>query len=276
MDAQKIRAFALRMRRMIIEMSHQCNMSAHLGGGLSMVEINAILFGAIMRLDPKNPRWTDRDRYILSKGHGVLGYFSALHAVGFISAEKLKTFLQNESDLIAHPVMNMEFGIESSNGSLGHGLSMAVGVALAAKRHRQAYHIYVLLGDGECNEGAVWEAMMLAAQYQLDNLTAIVDMNGYQSDGKTEHVINLKNMADRSRQFGWNVQEVDGHDIDNLYQAFCSCTLADQPHVVIARTVKGKGISFMENNNDWHHARLTKNWYEQAVMELDGKTSCST
>ncbi len=273
MDEQKIKAIALQMRKSILEMSYNCNLSAHLGGGLSMVEINAVLFGQVMRLDRTNPHWTNRDRYILSKGHGVLGYFSALNAVGLISDEVLSTFQCNGSDLIAHPVMNMDLGIESSNGSLGHGLSMAIGVALAAKRKSLGYRVYVLLGDGECNEGSVWEAMMMAAQYRLDNLTAVVDMNGYQSDGSSEQVMNLNNLADRWRQFGWWVDELDGHDIPALYNAFCHQEHHGMPHVVIAHTIKGKGISFMEGNNDWHHARLTKNWYDQALNELNGIAS---
>ncbi len=259
---------AQQMRHKILDMSYQCQLSTHLGGGLSMVEINAVLFGAVMRLDPANPTWEDRDRYILSKGHGVLGYFSALNAIGLISDACLMTFQTNESDLIAHPVMNAELGIESSNGSLGHGLSMAIGLALAAKIKNKTHRIFVLLGDGECNEGSVWEAMMLASHLHLDNLTAIVDMNGFQSDGRSVDVLDAHNLPRRWHEFGWEVRDVDGHDIHALNQAFIDERKVAQPRVVVARTTKGKGISFMEGNNDWHHARLTKNWYEQAVAEL--------
>src|SRR5579872_1828524 len=174
MNEQHIREIALNMRRKILQISHLCNVSAHLGGGLSMVDITATLYGSVMRFDKNDPHWDERDRFILSKGHGVLGYFSALAVAEIISEEVFASFQTNESDLIAHPVMNLALGIESSNGSLGQGLSMAVGLALAAKKKGKSHKIYVLLGDGECNEGSVWEAVMCAAQLKLDNLIAIV------------------------------------------------------------------------------------------------------
>jgi transketolase len=268
MDEQRIRQMAARMRRRILDVAFACNQSAHLGGGLSMVEIMATLYGAVLHFDVRDPSAEDRDRFILSKGHGVLGLFSALNAVGFISDEVFATFETNESDLIAHPVMNLPLGIESSNGSLGHGLSMGVGLALAARKKGRAHRVFVLLGDGECNEGTVWEAAMSGAHFKLDNLVAIVDNNRLQSDGRNDVVMDTGDLAERWAGFGWNVCDVDGHSIPALYDAFTSRHVPGKPKAVVARTVKGKGVSFMENNNDWHHNRLTKVHYEQALQEL--------
>ena len=268
MDAHKIRELAASMRRKILDISHRCNMSAHLGGGLSIVEITATLYGAVMRFDPKRPDWHERDRFILSKGHGVLGYFTALHAVGLIPDEVLDTFQTNESPLIAHPVMNLDLGIESSNGSLGQGLSMAVGMALGARKRGRANRVYVLLGDGECNEGSVWEAAMSAAHYQLDNLVAIVDRNRFQSDGDGGSVMNSDDMQSKWASFGWDAERVDGHDVERLYAALTRAHRNQAPKVLVAETVKGKGVAFMENNNEWHHNRLTKTHYERALLEL--------
>jgi len=268
MDLNHISNFAKRMRRDILDISYSCNKYVHLGGGLSIVDITATLYGAVLNYDPKNPTWEDRDRFILSKGHGVLGYYSALLEGGIISHEVFSTFLDNESDLIAHPVMNLKLGIESSNGSLGQGLSMGVGLALAAKKKGKKHNIYVLLGNGECNEGAVWEAAMSASHFKLDNLIAIVDNNRYQSDGQSEAVMNCSNYEGKWNSFGWNVRSVDGHDIQQLHDAFMQHQVEDMPKVVIAHTVKGKGVSFMENNNEWHHNRLTKTHYDHALQEI--------
>jgi transketolase len=214
------------------------------------------------------PTWDGRDRFILSKGHGVLGFFPALVEAGILSEEKFNTFKKDESDLIAHPVMNLSLGIESSNGSLGQGLSMGVGLALAAIRKKASHRVYVLLGDGECNEGMVWESAMCGAHYRLSNLTAIVDRNGFQSDGESAKVMNEESLSDKWRSFGWDVRDVDGHNVAALLDAFRTPT-DGRPKAIIARTIKGKGVKFMENNNEWHHNRLTKASYEQAVAELE-------
>ena len=272
MELTKIQDMAKAMRYKILEISHTCNLSAHLGGGLSMVEIMAVLYGHVLRYDPSHPRWDERDRFILSKGHGVLGYFSALLVAGIISEETYKTFQTNESDLIAHPVMNLDLGIESSNGSLGQGLSMGVGIALAAKKKNRPFKVYVYMGDGECNEGSVWEAVMSASQLGLSNLTAIVDYNKLQSDGDSRQIIDLEDLAGKFKAFGWNVQEIDGHDIAEIAKAFDEPSRSGRPKVLVAHTVKGKGISFMENNNEWHHNRLTKSNFELALAELGMST----
>jgi transketolase len=268
MKSEDIASMAKTMRHKILEISHTCNLSAHIGGGLSMVELMAALYGRVLRFEPGNPRWESRDRFILSKGHGVLGYFSALLVAGIIDQETYQTFQTNGSDLIAHPVMNLDIGIESSNGSLGQGLSMGVGIALAAKKKQSDFAVYVYMGDGECNEGSVWEAVMSAAQFKLDNLTAIVDYNKLQSDGDARQIIDLADLAGKFRSFGWDVQEIDGHDIVQILMAFEGPRELGRPRVLVAHTVKGKGISFMENNNEWHHNRLTKANYDLALAEL--------
>jgi transketolase len=269
-NINRIVSMAKRMRRNILDISFACNGSAHLGGGLSMVEIMAVLYGAVLRFRAGEPEWEDRDRFILSKGHGVLGYYPALLEAGFISKETFETFKKNDSDLIAHPVMNLKLGIESSNGSLGHGLSLGVGLAWAAKQKGKRHQIYVMMGDGECNEGSVWEAAMSAAHYSLNNLTAIIDFNKLQSDGASEKVLNSDGLPDKWRAFRWNTIEVDGHDIPQLLEAFALGRESSGPTAIVAHTVKGKGVSFMENNNDWHHNRLTKATYEQALAEIGG------
>lgn len=269
MQLHNIQGMAKSMRHKILEISHVCNMSAHLGGGLSMVDIMAVLYGRVLRYELGNPRWESRDRFILSKGHGVLGYFSALLAAGIINEETYNTFQTNESDLIAHPVMNLDLGIESSNGSLGQGLSMGVGIALAGKKKRKDFRVYVYMGDGECNEGSVWEAVMSAAQLGLDNLTAVVDYNKLQSDGDSRHILDLTDLAGKFSSFGWDVREIDGHDLSQIVGAFEAPVLDSRPRVLVAHTVKGKGVSFMENNNEWHHNRLTKANYELALAELE-------
>ena len=269
--SNKIENMALFMRRKILDISYQSSRAAHLGGGLSMVEVMATLYSHILKFDKDDPRWEERDRFILSKGHGVLGYFSALLAAGFISEEKFATYLTNESDLIAHPIMNLDLGIESSNGSLGQGLAMGIGIAYSAKNNKKLnYRAFVFLGDGECNEGSVWEAVMLAPQLKLDNLIAIVDYNKLQSDmTPSSDIINFGNLAAKFEAFGWDVYDVDGHDIIQLVDALEAEHDIGKPKMICANTIKGKGVSFMENNNEWHHNVLTKSKYELALAELE-------
>ena len=270
MNYEEIESMAKFMRKKILDISYSCNLSAHLGGGLSIVDIMATLYGRTLKFNKSNPHWEARDRFILSKGHGVLGYYAALLAAGLISEDTYSTFQTNESDLIAHPVMNLDLAIESSNGSLGQGLSMAVGIALAAKKRELDFKTYVLLGDGECNEGSVWEAIMSASQLDLGNLVAIVDYNKLQSDGASRNIVDFGDLATKFGCFGWSVHELNGHDIEQLIHAFESKTNLNKPKVLVANTVKGKGVSFMENNNEWHHNRLTKANYELALNEVGG------
>lgn len=267
MDDIQVEMMAFRMRQRILDMSLRCEGPTHLGGGLSLVEIMAVLYGAVMNFQINNPRWEDRDRFILSKGHGVLGLYTALAEIGFIDEEEFRSFKKNDSHLISHPVMNLDIGIESSNGSLGQGLSMSVGLAWAAKRKSKLYSIFVVLGDGECNEGSVWEAAMSASQLKLGNIVAVVDNNGLQSDGSTEEIISSIHLANKWRSFGWKVHEVDGHSISALRSAL-SMRSETQPTCIVAHTIKGKGIDFMEDNNEWHHNRLTQVMYDRAVLSL--------
>ena len=266
-DLYQIEQMAFRMRRRILEMSLRCDGPTHLGGGLSIVDIMATLYGGLMNFDANNPHWDERDRFILSKGHGVLGLYTALVEARVISEEVFRQFKKDDSPLISHPVMNLDLGIESSNGSLGHGLSLAVGMGIAARKKNANHRIYVLMGDGECDEGSVWEAAMCGAQYKLGNIVAIVDNNGFQSDGSTEDIISSLTLAAKWRSFGWNVCEVNGHDVKDLVIALQTHLVSDQPNCLIAKTIKGKGVEFMENNNEWHHNRLTQAMFDRAVAE---------
>ncbi len=265
---KKIDQMAQRMRKKALELAFSAgNNGAHIGSGLSIIEITAVLYGGVMKVDPQNPRWADRDRFILSKGHGTLGYYTALSEAGLISFDELSSFEKNGGFLPGQPVMNMDKGIEFSSGSLGHGLSLGVGVALAGKKRGRDYKVYVLMGDGECNEGTVWEAAMAAKHYKLSNLVAIIDANDLQSDGSRQDIM----AADYEaiwKGFGWNVETIDGHNTQTLYETLVKVNSTEYPRVIIAKTVKGKGISFMEGNNEWHHNRLTKNQYDAALSEL--------
>jgi len=262
---------ALEIRKVMIEMGFSCGTSSHFGGGLSMVELLTFLYGNILKYDIKNPRWEKRDRFILSKGHGVLGFYATLYAFGFIGKEELDSFQQDESEFIAHPIMDLDFGIESSNGSLGHGLSLGVGIAMAAKLKKEDFKVFVMLGDGECNEGSVWEAIMSAYHHKLNNLVAIVDRNSMQNDGESKDVMDFYALDKAWEGFGWNVLNIDGHNFLEIDKAFKLNKNSDKPTVVIAKTIKGKGISFMENVPSWHHGKLTDNTYQQAMQELEGK-----
>jgi transketolase len=267
---QDIEQMAKRMRKNALDMALAAGSdSSHFGGGLSIIEITATLFGSIMKFDPKTPQWNERDRFILSKGHGVLGYYTALAEAGFVPVDDLMTFEKTKSYLVGHPVIKREKGIEFSNGSLGMGLSLGIGVALAGKRKDSKYKVYVILGDGECNEGSVWEAAMAAPNFKLDNLVAIIDRNNYQQTGSNKEIMNVGDLASKWSSFGWDVREVDGHNISELYDAFNKKNSPGQPVAIIAHTIKGKGVSFAENNNFWHHAILTKAQYETAINDLN-------
>jgi len=264
-------AIARAMRRKALDLAFSAGTNgAHLGPGLSMIELMAVLYSGILKVDPADPESPDRDRFILSKGHGVLAYYTALHYAGFITEAELTTFERNESFLPGHPIMNVKKGIETSSGSLGMGLSIAIGSAIAAKKANRSNRVFVLLGDGECDEGSVWEAAMAAAHYHLDNLVAIVDKNSLQYDAPTTEIMDLGDFAGKWRAFGWDVAEVDGHCVPAVYDAFATPLRSSRPYIVIAHTVKGKGVSFMENKSEWHHNRLTRAQYESAIREVDG------
>ncbi len=242
--------------------------SSHLGGALSIVEIISTLFTTQINIDNKNPNWVNKDRFILSKGHACLAYYSALSEVGFITKKELKTFEKDGSNLLGHPVLNKKMGIDFSNGSLGMGLSLGIGVAISLKKKKKNFNVYVVMGDGECNEGSVWEAAMAAPNFKLDNLYAIIDKNNFQQTGSNKEIMNVESLKDKWQSFGWQTTEIDGHNIEELYDYFEKNKEIKKPKALIANTIKGKGFSFSENNNDWHHAVLTKSLYETAMSEL--------
>ena len=266
--SDKIKKFSKNVRRKIVETAYEAgSSSAHIGGALSSVEIVSTLFGELMNYNQINYQDQNRDRFILSKGHACLVYYCALSELGIISKEKLKTFEKSESDLLGHPVKNKKLGIDFSTGSLGMGLSLGVGVALACRKKKISNKVYVLLGDGECNEGSVWEAAMSAAHYNLNQLTVIIDRNNLQQTGKSDEIMSYKNLKNIWASFGFLALEVDGHNINELIDAF-NTSDSKKPKVIIANTVKGKGLSFAENDNNWHHSILTSKFYEKAIEEL--------
>jgi len=268
----KIKKMSLNMRKNILEMAFSAGSSStHFGGGLSIVDITATLYGTILNFHPKNPKWEGRDRFILSKGHGVLGYYTALHEIGYISFEELQTFEKDGTFLFGHPIMKRSKGIEFSNGSLGMGLSLGVGVSLSIKIKNLNSKVYILMGDGECNEGSVWEAAMSASHYQLKNIIAIIDRNNFQQTGSSADIMNTADLVLKWKSFNWEVVEIDGHDIQQIYDTFSSFKNQDRPIAVIANTIKGKGFSLSENNNNWHHSPLTKSQYKLCMDELNKK-----
>tara|TARA_X000001036_G_scaffold413712_1_gene428256 strand:- start:6249 stop:7094 length:846 start_codon:yes stop_codon:yes gene_type:complete len=269
-ETSSIKLFSKNVRSKILDMAYEAGSnSSHFGGALSIVEIISTLFSYQMKIDKKNPEWNERDRFILSKGHACLAYYAALSEVGYIPEKELKTFEKNGSNLTGHPVKNIKYGIEFSTGSLGIGLSIGIGLALAAKRKKKLNKTYVIVGDGECNEGSIWEGALAAPNFKLDNLFVIVDKNNLQQTGSTNEIMNTENLKDKWLSFGWNVQELDGHDINEILNCFAKEKKQGIPNLIIANTIKGKGFSFSENDNNWHHAVMTKTLYEKAKKELE-------
>ena len=221
-----------------------------------------------MRIKNGDPNWEKRDRFILSKGHACLAYYAALCEKGFIKKDELKTFEKDNSNLLGHPVLNQKIGIDFSNGSLGMGLSLGIGLSIASKKRGQDIKIYVIVGDGECNEGSVWEAAMAAPNLNLDNLYVIVDKNNFQQTGSNKEIMNTENLREKWNSFGWCTSEIDGHNIEEIIDNFKKINNKKKPKAIIANTIKGKGFSFSEDNNDWHHSVLTKKMYDQAIQEL--------
>lgn len=262
-EIENIKELSRKMRKTILEMSLNCGQSAHIGGGLSIVDILSTLYEGVGDFTVNEKK----NRFILSKGHGVLGLLSVLHCKNFISNEDILTFQTNGSEFIAHPIANHKLGIESSNGSLGQGLSFGIGIALSYKIRGNDGNIFVLMGDGECYEGSVWEASITATETSLNNLTAIIDCNGHQNDGQVNSKMSHLELSRKWDGFGWNVINCDGHNQTELLTAL-KFRHKDKPTVIIAKTVKGKGVKFMENNNDWHHNRLTQKLYDEALLEL--------
>ena len=264
-----LETIARRLRRHAIRMIAAAN-SGHPGGSLSSAElVTALYFGGLLNHDPERPEWPDRDRFILSKGHGVPILYAALAERGYFPVEELLTLRQVDSRMQGHPVLGVTPGIEASTGSLGQGLSIGIGHAIAGRLDGKQFRTYVLLGDGECQEGQVWEAAMAGANYELDTLTAIVDSNRYQLDGAVEDIQSLAPFADKWTAFGWNVLEIDGHDMTAVLESLNSAKAhRGQPTCIIASTVKGKGVTFMENNNEFHGKAPNQEQLEVALAQL--------
>lgn len=243
--------------------------SGHPGGALSIADILTYLYFAHMHIDSKNPNWSERDRFVLSKGHTCPALYAVLAEKGYFPKADLKTFRQIDSYLQGHPDMKQTPGVDMTSGSLGLGISAACGMALSGKIDRKTYRVYSILGDGEVEEGQVWEAAMFAAHYQLDNLCAFVDVNGLQIDGPTEKVMNSAPLRDKFRAFGWHTIDIDGHDFEQIAAALQEAgQTVGQPTMILAKCVKGKGVSFMENQVGWHGKAPKQEEYVQAVAEI--------
>lgn len=257
------------LRRHIIDMLTR-SASGHPGSSLSSVEIvTALYFGGFLRYDPARPDWPERDRFILSKGHGVPVLYAALAEAGFFPVEELNTLRTVDSRLQGHPVQGTAPAMEASTGSLGQGLSIGLGMALAARLDAADWKVWVLMGDGECQEGQVWEAAMAAGHHRPENLIAIVDYNKFQLDGAIADIIGLEPLAEKWRAMGWEVREVDGHDMEEVLDALEWARTRGAPACIVAHTIKGKGVSFMENNNHYHGVAPTAEERERAMAELD-------
>lgn len=265
---QRLATQAQELRRTVLDLVYGIQ-SGHLGGSFSAAEILVTLYGHELKVDPRNPSWPDRDRFVLAKGHAAPALYYVLAERGFFPREELATFRRIDSILQGHPDVKKTPGVDMSTGSLGQGLSAAIGMALAARLDGRSYRTWALLGDGELDEGQVWEAAAFAAAHHLDHLTAIVDWNRVQLDGTTDEILPLGSLPDKWRSFGWQVIECDGHDVAALLEAYAAAkTVQGQPAVILAHTVKGKGVSFMEGEAAWHGAPPNAQQYEQAQAEL--------
>ena len=269
LSTTELKEMANKLRRHVITMIATAG-SGHLGGSLSAADIITALYFKVLRHNPENPQWPDRDRFILSKGHAAPILYAALAETGYFPVADLATLRKLDSHLQGHADRKFTLGVEMSSGSLGMGLSFAIGVALAAKLDSKTYRPYALLGDGECQEGQIWEAALSAAHFKLDNLTAIVDYNGIQLSGWTRDIMNLEPFTQKWQAFGWHTIDIDGHDFEQILSA---CQEAERikgkPTVIVARTIKGKGVSFMENNVAFHGKAPTREEAQRALKELE-------
>ncbi|MDE7010661.1 MAG: transketolase [Oscillospiraceae bacterium] len=270
MNTAQLKTFCTQVRRDIIELTAASG-SGHPGGSLSAVELMSAIFCTQMRIDPQNPKDPDRDRFVLSKGHAAPCYYGVLAELGFFDKAEFANFRQLHGMLQGHPDMKKIPGVDASTGSLGQGVSIAVGMALGAKHQKKDTKVYTILGDGECQEGMVWEAFMAASHYKLDNLTVVIDNNGLQIDGKNDDVMSLGDLAAKLRAFGFDLMELaDGNDLDQVLAALNTPAAPGKPRAILAHTVKGKGVSFMENQAGWHGKAPNAQEREQALKELEG------
>ena len=267
-EKKQLMATACKVRMGVIEGTHGAK-AGHPGGSLSAADVFTYLYFKEMNVDPKNPKWEDRDRFVLSKGHTAPGLYAALAERGFFPVDDLPTLRHIDSYLQGHPNMNTVPGVDMSTGSLGQGISCAAGMALAAKHTGKSCRVYALLGDGEIQEGQVWEAFMLARHYGLDNLCAVIDNNGLQIDGPVDQVMSPYPIPDKLKSFGWNVVEIDGHDFEQIEAAFAQARETKEvPTAIVMKTTKGKGVSYMEDQAGWHGKAPNDEEYEKAMAEL--------
>ena len=267
-EKKQLMATACKVRMGVIESTHGAK-AGHPGGSLSAADVFTYLYFQELNIDPKNPKWEERDRFVLSKGHTAPGLYAALALRGFFPVDDLPTLRHIDSYLQGHPNMNTVPGVDMSTGSLGQGISAAAGMALAAKHAGKGCRVYALLGDGEIQEGQVWEAFMLAHHYKLDNLCAVIDNNGLQIDGPVDQVMSPYPIPEKLKAFGWNVVEIDGHDFDQIAAAFAQAReTKGVPTAIVMKTAKGKGVSFMENQAGWHGKAPNDEEYEKAMTEL--------
>ena len=267
-EKKQLMATACKVRMGVIEGTHGAK-AGHPGGSLSAADVFTYLYFKEMNVDPKNPKWEERDRFVLSKGHTAPGLYAALANRGFFPVEDLPTLRHIDSYLQGHPNMNTVPGVDMSTGSLGQGISAAAGMALAARHAGKSCRVYALLGDGEIQEGQVWEAFMLAHHYGLDNLCAVIDNNGLQIDGPVDKVMSPYPIPEKLKAFGWNVVEIDGHDFDQIESAFAQAReTKGVPTAIVMKTTKGKGVSYMENQAGWHGKAPNDEEYEKAMAEL--------
>ena len=270
-EKKNLQIAACKVRQGIVESTY-CAKCGHPGGSLSAADMFTYLYNKELNVDPANPKWDDRDRFVLSKGHTAPGLYAALAHRGFFPVEDLKQLRKLGHYLQGHPNMNTVPGVDMSTGSLGQGISAACGMALSGKVRNKDYRVYTLLGDGEIQEGQVWEACMFASHYKLDNLVVIVDNNGLQIDGDVAKVMSPYPIVDKLEAFGFHVAAIDGHDFDQIEAALNEAkTVKGRPSAIVMKTVKGKDVSFMENLASWHGVAPNKDQYEQAMAELNAK-----
>jgi transketolase len=268
-DIENYRALSKRIRQHVLKMVHRAR-SSHVGSSLSIADLLAVLYSRVLRIDPQRPDWPERDRFILSKGHACAAVYAVLAEKGFFPVEWLDTYYLDGSHLAGHITHRDIPGVEVSTGSLGHGLSIAAGIALAARHDERSYRVFALLSDGECDEGSTWEAALFIPHHRLDNVVVIVDYNKIQSFGTVKEVLDLEPLADKWRSFGWATLEIDGHDFRQIEDALLNIPFKQgQPSCIIAHTIKGKGISFMENRLAWHYRSPDDNELKRALAELE-------
>lgn len=267
-DEAGLEARAAKIRGRVIEMCHASS-SAHLGSSLSCIDVLTAAYWHVLKVDPKNPADPLRDRFILSKGHAAMAIYATLAMRGFFPEEELATYNQDNGRLAEHPPANLLPGVEAATGSLGHGLPIGIGMAVAGRINKQQYRVFVLLSDGENNEGSVWEAAMFAAAQKLENLCVVIDYNKWQATARSNETLMLAPLADKWRAFGWDAHEIDGHDVGALASAMSNIPNGSgKPVAFIAHTVKGKGVSFMEDDNNWHYRAPTAEEVVKARKEL--------